>query len=165
MTVGDDVAQVVTPRAQLAAAAVGSPIVPAASLQSYIASLRLPLIGGTADRFPPRRHVSCLDDSKFVPRRSDRLAAKSIHRDPNPEKQAKRVLLYKWTRMPPNGSQASAIAAKFYETFVEPLSASKQAAMREMFPMARACKGGVLPMSDLPSGQCWPSSLVTQLVS
>ena len=83
----------------------------------------------------------------FVPRRSDRLAAKSIHRDPNPKKQAKRVLLNKWRREPANGSQTPdpAIAAKFHETFVGPLSASQQAAMRELFPMAGARMGMVLP--------------------
>jgi hypothetical protein len=82
----------------------------------------------------------------FIPRHSDRLAAKSIHRDPNQEKQVKRVLLNKWTRWPMNGSQTPdpAIAAKFHETFVGPLSTSKQAAMRELFPMAGARMGTVL---------------------
>jgi len=41
-----------------------------------------------------------------------------------------------------------AIAVKFHETFVEPLSSSKRAAMRELFPMARARKGRVLPVLD-----------------
>ena len=38
-----------------------------------------------------------------------------------------------------------AIAVKFHETFVEPLSSSKRAAMRELFPMAGARMGMVLP--------------------
>jgi hypothetical protein len=45
-----------------------------------------------------------------------------------------------------NGSQTldPAIAAKFHETFAGSLSTSKQAAMRELFPMARARMGTVL---------------------
>jgi hypothetical protein len=115
-------------------------------LQNFIASLKLPLEEPLIAS-SPRRRVSRLDDSVFVPRRSDRLAAKSIHRDPNPEKQAKRVLVNKWRCEPTNGSLTpdSAIAAKFHETFAGPLSASKQAAMCELFPMAGARMGIVLP--------------------
>jgi hypothetical protein len=89
VTVDDEVAQVVTPSAQPATAAtlIGSGTVPTASLQNFIASLKLPLEEPLIAS-SPRRRVSRLDDSVFVPRRSDRLAAKSIHRDPNPEKQA-----------------------------------------------------------------------------
>jgi hypothetical protein len=78
------------------------------------------------------------------------LAAKSIHLNPNPEKQAKHILLNKWTRRPANGSQTpdAAIAAKFHETFAGLLFASKQAAMHELFPMAGARMGGVLPVSN-----------------
>jgi hypothetical protein len=141
VTVADEVAQVATPSAQPATAAtpIGSPTVPAASLQSFIASLKLPLEEPLIAS-SPRRRVSRLDDSVFVPRRSDRLAAKSIHRDPNPEKQAKCVLVNKWRHEPANRSQTPdpAIAAKFHETFAGPLSASKQAAMRELFPMGAA---------------------------
>ena len=43
VTVGDDVAQVATPSAQLTAATVGSPTVHVASLQGLITSLKLPL--------------------------------------------------------------------------------------------------------------------------
>lgn len=35
-----------------------------------------------------------------MPRRSGHLAAESDFRDPQPEKQAKRVLMAKWTRRP-----------------------------------------------------------------
>jgi hypothetical protein len=38
--------------------------------------------------------------ASLVPRRSDRLAAKSAFRDPNPEEQEKRVLVNKWERRP-----------------------------------------------------------------
>jgi hypothetical protein len=86
----------------------------------------------------------------IVPGRSDKLAAKSIFRDPNPEKQAKHVLLNKWTRRPAEGPQTLdlVVAAKFYETFAEPLSSSKRATMCELFPMIGARKGRELPMSD-----------------
>ena len=76
----------------------------------------------------------------LVPRHSDRLAAKSVYRDPNPEKQAKQVMLNKWQpsssapRSSPMTPDAS-IATHFHETFQEPLSSSKRAAMRELFPM------------------------------
>lgn len=77
-------------------------------------------------------------DSVSVPRRSDRLAAKSCFRDPQPEKQAKRVLVNKWHRRPsekPQFTPDTSIATKFHKTFTEPLS-SKRAAMRELFPKA-----------------------------
>ena len=41
-----------------------------------------------------------------------------------------------------------AVAEKFHETFAGPLSTSKEAAMRELFPMTGAHMGGVLPVSD-----------------
>jgi hypothetical protein len=149
--VAEDVAQVVTPSAQQAAtvAAVRSSVVPAESLESFIASLKLPLEESLIASSLIRR-VSCVDNFVFVPRRSDRLVAKSIHRDPNPEKQAKRVLLNKWTRKPASESQTldSAVAVKFHEMFVDPVFASKRAAMRELFPMAGARLERVLHVSD-----------------
>jgi hypothetical protein len=79
-----------------------------------------------------------------VPRRSDSLTAKSCFCDPKLELQAKRVMLRKWqpgsvgaSRTSPTTPDAS-IAARFHETFKEPLSSSKKAAMRELFPMAAA---------------------------
>jgi hypothetical protein len=132
-SVANEVAQLATPSAQpaTAAAPIGSPTVPAASLQSFIASLKLPLEEPLIAS-SPRCRVSRLDDSAFVPRCSDRLAAKSIYRDPNLEKQVKRVLLNKWRHEPVNGSQTPdpAIAAKFHKTFAGPLSASKKAATK-----------------------------------
>ena len=76
----------------------------------------------------------------LVPRCSDRPAAKSVYRDPNPKKQAKRVLLNKWQpstsapRPSPVTPDAS-IATRFHNTFEDPLSSSKRATMREFFPM------------------------------
>jgi hypothetical protein len=77
----------------------------------------------------------------LVPRHSDRLAAKSVYRDPNPEKQAKRVMLSKWQPSASDPRSAlvtpdATIATRFHETFKEPLSSSKRAAMQELFPMA-----------------------------
>ena len=42
---------------------------------------------------PPRLRVSRVRVKSLVPRRSDRLVVKSVYRDPNPDMQAKRVLL------------------------------------------------------------------------
>jgi hypothetical protein len=123
--VAEDVAQVATPSTQ-----------PAVSLESFISSMKLPPEEPLASS--PIRRVSRVDDSVFVPSRSVRLAAKAIHRDPIPEKQAKRVLLSKWTREPARVSQTAdpTVAAKFHETFAEPLSASKWGALSELYPMA-----------------------------
>jgi hypothetical protein len=74
-----------------------------------------------------------------VPRHSDRLAAMSAFLDPNPEKQAKRVLLGKWQpsasalRSAPATPDAT-IAARFRETFRVPLSSSKREALQELYP-------------------------------
>lgn len=71
------------------------------------------------------------------PATSDQLTAKSAFRDPQHEKQAKRVLLNKWTCRPEEMVSTTLddmIATKFHETFTAPLSSSKRAAMRELFP-------------------------------
>ena len=65
------------------------------------------------------------------------LGAKTAGRDPDPEKQAKKVLLNKWKPRAPWSAQVTpdaAIAKKFRETFAEPLSSAKRAAMSELFP-------------------------------
>jgi hypothetical protein len=52
-----------------------------------------------------------------APRRSDRLAAKSVFRDPNPEKQAKRILVHKWEGKPADAVSSTpdnTIAEKFH---------------------------------------------------
>ena len=58
------------------------------SVQDFIAGLKVPLI-----QSPPRLRVSRVRDENLVARRSDRLAAKPVFRDPKPENQAKRVML------------------------------------------------------------------------
>jgi hypothetical protein len=89
----------------------------------------------------------------MVPRQSDWLTAKSAYHDPKPEKQAKRVLLNKWQRQPANAVQIpdESITTKFHETFAEPLSSSKRAAMWELYPKAGAMRGWVLDVSGKAS--------------
>lgn len=103
--------------------------------RSFADSLHLPLQAPLLQNVP-RAWVPAASDA-WVPRRSTRLAAKSAFHDPQPERQAKRVLLNKWTRRPDemrSGTPDATIAAKFHDTFSEPLSSSKRAAMHELFP-------------------------------
>jgi hypothetical protein len=75
-----------------------------------------------------RLRVSRNVDSSLVPRRSDRLAAKSGYRDPKLEVQAKKVLLSKWklrTQERSLNSPDASIADTFHKTFAEPLSETK----------------------------------------
>jgi hypothetical protein len=116
----------------------GSP----SSVEDFIAGLMLPLETPLIQSLP-RLRVSRVRVENLVPRRSDRLDAKSVYRDPNPEKQANRVLLSKWqpsasaSRSAPATPDAT-IATRFHETFQKPLSASKREAMQELIPMAGA---------------------------
>jgi hypothetical protein len=112
------------------------------SVVDFIASLTLPLEVPLMQS-PPRLRVSCVRDEDLVLRRSERLAAKSVFRDPNPEKQAKRVLLRKWQRSASTPRSAplmpdATVVARFHETFREPLSSSKREAMLELYPMLGA---------------------------
>jgi hypothetical protein len=112
------------------------------SVQDFIAGLRLPLEVPLIQS-PPRLRVSRMQDENWVPRRSERLVSMSAFRDPNPEKQAKRVLLSKWQpsasalRSAPTTPDAT-IAARFHETFREPLSSSKREALQELYPLIGA---------------------------
>lgn len=117
-----------------------SPSVQPTSVEDFIADLKLPLEEPLIQS-PPRHRVSRVPVDNLVPRRSDRLAAKSVYRDPNPEKQAKRVMLSKWLSSASDPRSAlvtpdATIATRFHETFKEPLSSSKRVAMQELFPMA-----------------------------
>jgi hypothetical protein len=51
---------------------------------------------------PLRPRAARRDPASLVPRRNDRLVAKAPFRDPNSEKQAKRVLVNKWERRSDN---------------------------------------------------------------
>ena len=125
------------------------PTANAETLSEFIQSLRLPLQEPLITCAPCLR-VSRRNDCDLVPRRSDRLAAKSAFGDPKPENQANRVLVNKWQRRPDNAPHMTpdpTIAMRSHETYAEPLS-SKRAAMRVRFPKAGARKGRVLLVSD-----------------
>jgi len=130
------------------AAVAGSSTTAFPSVMAFIDSLELPLQEPLIKTAPRPRQGRRIDDS-VVPRRSDRLAAKSVFRDPQPEKQAKRVVMNKWRRRPDDAVSCTTdatVGTKFHNTFAEPLSSSKRAAMRELFPMrgtrrARAAPG------------------------
>jgi hypothetical protein len=67
-----------------------------------------------------------------------RLATKAPFHDPNPEKQAKHVLVNKWER--PDDAPIDAlddrIAVLFHEAFKEPVDSLTHEALRElMFPL------------------------------
>jgi hypothetical protein len=77
----------------------------------------------------------------LVPRHSDRLAAKSAFRDPNPKKQAKRVPINKWERRPDNTPIVATddrITMLFHETIKEPVDSPTHEVLRElMLPSPR----------------------------
>jgi hypothetical protein len=75
------------------------------------------------------------EPASVIPRRSDRLAAKSVFRDPNPEKQAKRVLVHKWECRPANGVSSTPddkITEKFHVAFAESVVDYKWEAINEL---------------------------------
>lgn len=74
----------------------GAPSTPPPAL-SFMDSLCLPLDEPLLHT-TPRAQVSRVPDDCWVLRRSVRLMVKSAFRDPQPEKQAKQVLLNKWTQ-------------------------------------------------------------------
>jgi hypothetical protein len=93
-------------------------------------------------RTSPRYRVARAIDDDWIPRRSVHLATKSAFRDPQPEKQARRVLLNNWAGRPDDvvtDTPDVTISAKFHETFGGSVSSSKRGAMHELFPMRGAC--------------------------
>lgn len=106
------------------------------SVAAFIAVLKKPLPGPLISSAPrPRPTKGC--DHGSVPRRSDRLAVKSAYCDPVPEKQARRVLLGCWNNQHVasyRNTPDATVATRFHATFLEPLSSTKRAAMRELFP-------------------------------
>lgn len=90
------------------------------AINDFAESFRLPLNSPLVHTPPRRKRAPRQQPDDIVLRRSDRLAGKSPFRDPNPEKQAKRVLVNKWHRRP-NDAQLDAtddrIAVMFRETF------------------------------------------------
>jgi len=69
-----------------------------------------------------------------VPHRSSRLAAKTAHRAANQEAQATKVMLKKMGLVDHQDRSDESFFKSFHETFKAPLSSSKQAAIRELFP-------------------------------
>jgi hypothetical protein len=103
----------------------------------FVRALKLPVLEPLVQT-PPCPRPRCRERRKpasVIPRRSDRLAGKSPFRDPNPEKQAKRVLVNKWEGKP-NGANSntpdSKVAEKFHSNFAEPVPDYKWEAMREL---------------------------------
>jgi hypothetical protein len=64
----------------------------AALVTAFIDSIRLPLEEPLIKTPPHARTARTVNDD-WIPRRSDHLAAKSVFRDPQPERQARRILL------------------------------------------------------------------------
>jgi hypothetical protein len=104
---------------------------------------------------PPRAWTARAVDDDWIPCRSDRLVAKSAFRDPQPEKQARHVMLNKWTGCPEGvvtNTLDATISTKFHETFADPLSSSKREAMRVIFPMCGVRWTRTMTRLDLSSG-------------
>jgi hypothetical protein len=111
----------------------------------FINSLRLPLQESLLHT-PPR--AARQEPASLVSRRSVRLAAKAPFRDPNPEKQAKRVFVNKWERRPdhaPIDAPDGRIVVLFHEAFKEPIDSPTREALRELCSPrpARGLRGGL----------------------
>lgn len=104
---------------------------------SFADSLRLPLDAPILQTPPP---TASFHNDDWVPRRSIRLAGKAPFRDPDPERQAKRVLISKWSSTAPAPRTDASVDAKFREAFALPLSPSKRSAMNHFYP-ARGGRG------------------------
>jgi hypothetical protein len=145
---GVDAAEPPTAPAPVAAAPT------AASVAAFIDSMRLPLQEPLI-KTPPRARTARAIDDDWIPRRSDRLAAKSAFRDPQPEKQARRVMLNKWAGRPDHvvtNTPDATISAKFHEIFADPISSSKREALRAIFPMRGVRWTRTMARLDLSSG-------------
>jgi hypothetical protein len=99
---------------------------------AFINAIKLPLRESLLQA-PPTR---VLNAENWIPRRSDRLAAKSVFRDLNPEKQDKRVLVNKWEGRLDDAvtnTPDASIAIKFHEAFDGPVSGCKRECIRALF--------------------------------
>lgn len=123
------------------AAASGSPQrLDADPRSSFIDSLQLPLSTPLVTSPPHRRRAACCQWMDVVPRRSGRLAGKLPFCDPNPEKQAKRVLVNKWQHRLANAPldvPDDGITTMFHEAFKGPVDSPTREALQELvFPDA-----------------------------
>jgi hypothetical protein len=109
-------------------------------IQSFVKPLPVPIILS-----PPRLRQTRVprqrDDSELVPKRSARLAAKSKHRAPNPEVQARRVKLKRIGAYEENEEPDTASYDEYMTAFAPPLSSSTREAMEVLYPgrKQRAC--------------------------
>lgn len=119
---------------------------------TFVDSLRLPLDDPIL-RTPPRATTTSVLDDDWVPRRSTRLAAKAPFRDPQPERQAKLVLISKWSSDPAASAPRTdaPVDAKFREAFALPLSPSKRTVMSHFYP-ARGGRGRRGGRTSRPTG-------------
>lgn len=109
----------------------------AETVTEFISGLVLPIEQPLLQE-PPRLRRSMVEvDSSWWVRRSERLAAKSAYRDPQPERQARRVMLNRWEGRRDDARLEIAdpvIAQRFKAAFSSDAPASRREAMRELFP-------------------------------
>lgn len=125
--VGDDVTEETTLRAGTL------------SVDEFISSFKLPLpepilLSTPKPRMTRAQKARFLEDDELVPKRSARLAAKSKHREPRPEAQARKVMMKRLgveveTELPDEAS-----FNEFQTAFKLPLSSSTREAMQVLFP-------------------------------
>lgn len=86
----------------------------------------------------PRTRQSSIPHEEWKSRRSERLAAKSVYRDPHPERQARRVLLNKWAgpdeAVRPDTPDPK-VAARFQEAFGDHVPSERRDSMLDLFPL------------------------------
>jgi hypothetical protein len=109
------------------------------SLLGFIQAVRLPLqepllLTTPRAHVPRGRDVASPHDEAWLPRRSSRLAAKSGFRDPNPERQAKRIMIAKWTGKAASHVADQAVDEEFRSAFEAATLSARKEAMAAMFP-------------------------------
>lgn len=111
---------------------------PADALEAFVKSIQLPLPEPLISTTPKLRETKTRKkieaDHSLVPKRSARLAAKSGFRAAKPEAQARKVIMKKLGIEVETEQLDQASFEEFQQTFVLPLSVSKDEAMRELFP-------------------------------
>jgi len=109
------------------------------SLHGFFEAIRLPLQEPVL-LTTPRAHVprgrdnGSLEDQAWLPRRSSRLAAKSAFRDPNPERQAKRIMISRWTGNAAGHVADQDVDDEFRAAFEAASLSARKEAMAAMFP-------------------------------
>jgi hypothetical protein len=83
---------------------------------------------------PRTRVTRARTDEELIPKRSARLAAKSMHREPKPEAQARKVLMRRLGVEIENGRPDEASFLEFQSAFATPLPKATREAMNILFP-------------------------------